>query len=483
MWALVLLACAPAPMPAGDLGPRVLAEPRPVVCPESPEGPLDVTVRAEDAAGLPLAGARVGRQDVPGGAWVEVGRTGADGALTVPVVRAPRFMLLALPTDPGDACPAAPTADGPAPLVLRVTTPVCPLNVDVVDISGAPVAAATVGFGYPAGDPPFRTAQGAATTDAAGRADAVPLPCALQLVSASAPDGRVAAVDVSAPSAGDTVRVVLPAPTAWLEGTVATTTGTPVPDAEVWVTGRAILTPPTTARASFARHGTRVRTDATGAYHVGLTPAPAVGLLEEPFHVEVLAEGFGDTSLSVGVAVGAGARRDIVVDAYPRVHARCAGRPGDSCADLYPLACTVEGRASTEEEEVVFDDVIHRAVLCPPGIGRTVRLGPVEAIVGPDQNVAWLDFRGFGGGVRGRIATGGADAVCFPSLVPTAQSRLLARDRVVGVVMEAAADGTFSAEHLPPGTYVFAPGCRGGEEAGREVEIDEAVVDLGVVSG
>jgi len=228
-------------------------------------------------------------------------------------------------------------------------------------------------------------------------------------------------------------------------GQVTDTEGAPVRDAALW--GHVWAT-----------------TDVDGLYSALIEPARVVFFSVESEHhrseKEVLYVPEGTVELE----------HNVTLEAAHVVQVRCAGLENDSCAELPLILCTQPNLPVGHWCWEMAGEVTCR---CPEG-EAAVRGGGVSVLVGPDDDVAWLDLR-TDGSLSGRVLADGRPTAC--SIDATRFS--VAAD--LGLRMAGCDDeGRFELKNLPSGSWRLMIQAPDGQRVLGPVEVD-GPVDLGDV--
>jgi len=527
---LTLLACGDL-KPTGEApaqDPALLARPAPAADCGGPAGPVTVGGVVRDREGAPVVGARVGR--VIGRRVVEpMTRTDARGAYSLTLDGPTWFTVADYPTQPGEACARRPPPASPdesSGYDQDFTTPaLCPdVTVRVVGPGGAPVADAHVlalaRGAYPGGRRWQSLEISAGPTGDDGRAP-MTWPCgelalsprAAGLVSAAAPASPACerfewpappldAVCVNA-RPGEPLEVTLEtAPGAPFTGRLLDPDGAPVVGARIearlmrdddsYASGIAARAT-SDAEGRFAasipvdlrdRAGQPVfRVYAEGYFelyeHLGAGSEVMVGLQR---FMETAGEPLPTTFQPPSKAEGGGLRWDLAMRPSREVMVSCEGISGAACGSL-SLRCEVLGASPPVWGDCPSpdEDAADRVCACPAGGPLVARGGGVSVRVEPDQERAWLDFRGLPA-VRGQIEG------VRPCYLVLEHRRPLLRailgEPLSARYLDCPDDGLFAFEGVPPGDYrLRARAARrtGGAEAETNVKVRDGDVHVGAL--
>lgn len=242
----------------------------------------------------------------------------------------------------------------------------------------------------------------------------------------------------------------------WLSGVVVDTEDAPIPE----------------ARVSAGDGDTTTEDD--GSYRLRVDPAQLT-------RVQASAEGYRPSAEPLRVPLDAtGAELDVVLELAREVTVYCAGLPGDSCKGVLPIFCTHPwlpvGPVCDNEDPVVCE--------CPSGQGA-IRGGGQNVGVGPQDEVAWLDFR-LDGGIEGRVTQGGEPAPCtaMASFVPQDMADLT-RGLAITRMAECDETGHFQILGLHEGAWMVD--LRAGQDfsgSSRQlpfIQVVDQVVDVGEI--
>lgn len=166
-----------------------------------------------------------------------------------------------------------------------------------------------------------------------------------------------------------------------------------------------------------------------------------------------------------------------VLDRVRQVEVRCAGLPDDSCSTVAPILCT---RPALPIGDVCSGNPTKCA--CPVG-DVAVRGGNQSVRVAAEDQVAWLDFRDFDGGISGVVLRDGLPAFCRWTVlrVPSGVDDVLhggVAARQGGCDRDT---GAFDVVALEPGRYVVEITTGQERYPQDDVWVDGDVVDLGVI--
>jgi hypothetical protein len=222
-------------------------------------------------------------------------------------------------------------------------------------------------------------------------------------------------------------------------------------------------------------------TGADGGYTLHL---PADGL--QQYSVQVGVGGHDEPPTRLTVHAGQHLTKDFSVRSTREVALRCAGFAEESCWDIPGARCSSRDGAGEDDDtkdttvELDGNVVLHRSIECPAGADVVVHLGGEEVVVPASEDVARLDFTAIGGGVRGRLASDAQNC------------RVSAHRPFLGFYLGAYPDDTryvrttggepFVMDHLPPGPWVIKAACFPESSAAVTVEVEDGVVDLGVLA-
>ena len=204
--------------------------------------------------------------------------------------------------------------------------------------------------------------------------------------------------------------------------------------------------------------------DTQGRYSVLLDPARVV-----PVHLEC--EAHESENELVFVPEGAlEVEHDIVVEPAHVVEVFCAGLPNDSCGDL-PLVMCTSPRAPVGS----YCWEMGGSVSCRCPLGEAaVRGGGTSVLIGPEDEVAWLDLRA-PGAVTGRVLVDGEPGPC--SVQGTEGIGIGAGG--LSVRLESCDEqGEFRLDNLEEGIWRFRVQAEGAERTLGPLDI-EGEVDLG----
>ncbi len=444
-----------------------------------------VSFTVVDRHGEPVANAPVGYRTYEDEEWTLAGRTDDIGTAVLDVPVGAQVTVIALRSKPGERCPydaLEPIQEEVGAAITDVTVAahfqlgdVCPATVTVTD-RGRPVAGAVVFRQAEPVGPYGGMEELAGTTGPDGVWRGV-APCGRGWWAADPPDGPRA---VGGPAEGE---VSLELPTEWVEvrGVVRSAAGVPIEGAEVRIDPwRGFDSDRPRTLADSAEQGTL--TDAQGRYVLRI---PAVeGDSIRRYH---LGAWYGDhRAMNLSLArPGSPIAWDPTLDtAGRRVEVRCAGLPDDSCEDAPSIECNAAGRPERfvdRNGNERIGGVRQYHVTCPEG-EAVVYAGPVAVRIGPDEDVAWLDYRGVDGAITGRVLGAPAGDRCYvyaraPFLA--AFTGHLDADGFTRV----ADDGTFRLDRVTPGPYVLTARCGGDDVGERTVQVADAPVDVTIEAG
>lgn len=469
---------------------------RPVVEPPPDPGctgatkPYEVEARVRWASGEPAVDVAVGFAPDGQGPLTERGRTGPDGSVVLALDSAGLVGVVGALSSRPATCVRAPVVAGPAREGFTIAA-ACPIDVRVVGPEEKPVAGAHVRWTVRQGTTTFR---GAATgeTDLDGRLSLPELPCGEVSLAVERAGLAQTRDDLGVPAelrspclAGDvdTVRTCL---------RTTTPTATP-PEIGVSLGAAIALRGRVTEAGGKPVEGVTVslllvgetQTDAEGRWELWVPPhalrEKRFVALRSPRYLDQTVEVFGEAGVDARVAAAGEApgltwRSEVELVPTRRVSARCAGFPDDRCTSMV-VACGPEGGPMVHECDEANPDTCE----CPAGgeAPLVMAAGGKAVYVDPAGTTAWIDFREQNGGLRGRLGEGGG--VLRLDRVGDPAGGLSVSRRVI-----TAPDGTFTAEHLAPGRWeihVLRRANRALPEAPpvREVEVADAVVDLGVI--
>lgn len=449
----LLFACAapdpvPDPVPDAPAGERIPSR-------SGAGGPT--VVRVTNRAGEVLPGAPVGweieQEEVLGG------YTGADGQIELVVP--PDAVLTVL----GTRAWHSHDCGVPDCFVLRDEVPQV---VTVLDEDGFPVVGAEVVVGYPLLGRSWHGEVPQVSTDELGRARVY------------APLGAVFGARTGGDVVGmGTAAVILDSDRVAVYGRVTDAAGAPVAGAAVRFGSWGHYASSRTPAGALALAGGDVQSEEDGFY-VLAAPRPARGRL----YVHARKPGWIESSDSVRIGrTHHGRHLDVTLTRAHAVALRCAGLPDDSCASIEPhtadLRCS--GPDATGEEVYVtkVDGVGHLAAECPVD-ATSLSVDGLRARFSPSRETAWLDFRGWSGGVRGRVKD--TSRQCTIVATPARDGLLTARRsrgplRRLWLPRSSGLD--FEISHLGPGRWtVSGAGCGRGLTS-IDVDIAETIVDIG----
>ena len=355
--------------------------------------------------------------------------TDAEGRFAFEELRTPAWLRTAWDT------PSAPTVVGvrkPVDDIEFVLTPSCPLEVRVTGADEATIeAVVTMG---PQGAASAETHQGVAHLD---------LPCGIVRVEAFAPGFPSAIGDAWT---FDESELTLEFEHGLrIYGTVTDQDGLPVEDATMWGKVWAI-------------------SDAEGYYSALIEPTRVVFFsVESEFHrseKEVLYVPDGTVEL----------RHDVELESAHLVEVYCAGLEDDSCAELAYVTCT---HPNSPIGAWCWEYAGGIECRCPEG-EAAVRGGGVSVLVGPDEDVAWLDLR-TAGSVRGRVVRDGTPVDC------TLEATRFALSADLGLRMSGCDDdGVFELDNLAAGSWRLEVKSGQARRVVGPIDVD-GPVDLGDV--
>jgi hypothetical protein len=216
----------------------------------------------------------------------------------------------------------------------------------------------------------------------------------------------------------------------------------------------------------------RTSSNKDGTYSMRVDPA-------EMTEVRASAEGFRPSTEALRLPADAlDAELDLILEPAREVTVYCAGLPNDSCEGVMPVFCTHPwlplGPVCEPEDPLVCE--------CPQGQGA-VRGGGQTVGIGPNDEVAWLDFR-MGGGIEGRVTRSGEPSPCMAmaTYIPQTMGDMTKGLAIVRVT-ECDADGNFSIPGLHEGAWMVD--LRAGQDmtgASRQLpftQVHDTMVDVG----
>ena len=189
------------------------------------------------------------------------------------------------------------------------------------------------------------------------------------------------------------------------------------------------------------------------------------------------AEGFQDEKLMTRLPPDAESfEQDFFLAPDRRVQVYCAGMPEDSCEEVGLVMCTHPllpfGEPCSREEPVE----------CKCGQGeQAIRGGGESTLVGPEEDIAWLDFREHSGSVIGRVLSEGealAKATVTCTWIPKDQQDLL-EGMVALRLQDTNEDGRFAFHGLKKGTWVLELRSGSLVRSLPPVVVEGGVEDLG----
>jgi len=324
----------------------------------------------------------------------------------------------------------------------------CPLTLRTVDGLGAPITADVSLMVFTDG---FPFASGIYTLSESGSVELPHAACGRATVMASVPGYGTGEDrwDHDQPS----VRTVVIEAGTRVHGTYTRRDGTPVVG-EVRTRSR-------TLKASV---------EADGTWELHLAPDRDWMLIANPEDPDLRSE-----RRSVRIE-GEELRVDFVAEPYRVVDVHCAGLPEDRCEGVVPILCTDPLSPVGE----VCDDHSRVSCLCPEG-RVAIRGGGQSVEVGPEESVAWLDFR-HGGGVKGTVTRGGEPFRCWygAGRLPDGLDELLGGGTHARTG-SCDADGNFEVLGLDPGRWVVEIYSSTGRWPQDDVFVEDQVVDVGLI--
>ena len=351
--------------------------------------------------------------------------TDADGAFSFPSLRTPAYLSTEEPSRPPFVGVRKPTED-----LLFTLAQSCPLRVVVRGVPSATVTAEVLD-----GPPGSATLEGSDLT--------FDLPCGVIRIEGFA-EGFPSAVAGAFSLEEDEV-VLRFEHGLRVFGQVTDPDGEPVRDATLW--GHLWAT-----------------TDVDGMYSVLVEPARVVffSVEAEAYRSEKEILYVPDDTFEV--------EHDVVLEPAHVVAVRCAGLANDSCAELPLVLCTHPNAPVGHWCWEMGGEVTCR---CPEG-EVAVRGGGVSVLVGPDEDVAWLDLR-TDGSLSGRVVEDGEPVRCGIEATRFSMSADL------GLRLgECGGDGRFALDNLPAGSWRLDIKSGEAQRVLGPVDVD-GPVDLGDV--
>jgi hypothetical protein len=412
------------------------------------------------AVGVPL-GALLGCDD-----WYTLlGRTGEDGSYAFELPYPARFTVLNIHTEPTEVF----VSPSSGPVDFEVLAP-CSLEVTVSNPDDTPLEGAGVSLAY--AEHPL------ATTDASGHAILPFVPCGsvdLQVVR----NGELLLHYAGPAEEGKVALSILPS--VLVSGTITSTEGNPIPYASVQLFGDGI-----------PHYLLRTRADAQGDYAIHVPPGAGRLLLT----VSPLGRPKVSASFTSSVSAGARVRQDLVVPASRTVTIGCAGLDRDLCTtvNLSDLDCKPASGTWPSPPSVIHEGACSMdersgplpRMICACPLGDAVLSGGGKKIRVPaDAQWTWLDFRGSGGGVRGRLARPDGSPVvgCEVYVLEEVGPKITWLFSGPGPPIRRAStdtEGRFEILGVPDGPWLMVSHCEGMTK--QTVEVSGQVVDLGEVA-
>lgn len=465
------------------------------------DGALTVRGRVFGKGGTPVAGVPIGqmRRD---GSYEHLTLTGDDGSYAVDV-RSPAVVTVShFGSVPGTVCAASDEeAEGPVVQsgVSFAIAETQPLDLVFVDDEGAPVPGVVIDMTSARSsmyDRPWPVA-----SDAEGRLrvrrvgeltfsarsprfinqrEGLPVP-----LKTDCSFGTGVCVE-----GGEPGPLTVPmTPAVRVKGHVRSREGAPVPD----------------ARASFLPlqgQMVTVESDADGAFTTTVDPsmfsngsatASADGFFQEArvsFTLDAPASGsdgtWSETTETIDGEEVVVHTFDFVLDSARMVDVGCAGLHGEGCSQLMPMVCASLNDADVQTH--CFPDAVDwtYACTCPREEPVVIRAGGLAVRVPDDATYTWMDFRRFGGGVRGTVPDGRWRVVAKRAGIQFPHG-LTQRHQVT------TRDGSFELRGLPPGDYKVSVEPAGEMGVGTvmewftgtrgvAVEVGDEVVDMGAIT-
>ncbi len=193
--------------------------------------------------------------------------------------------------------------------------------------------------------------------------------------------------------------------------------------------------------------------------------------------MDASAEGYQDERAMLRLPADAeSAEQDFWLAPDRKVAVYCAGMPEDSCTEIGLVMCT--------HPLLPFGEPCGREdpVECRCGTGeQAIRGGGAETLVGPDEDLAWLDFRDHSGAIVGRVTSEGeptAKVAATCTFIPKSQRDLL--DGMLALrVQETSETGVFAFHGLKPGTWMLELRSGSMVRSLPPVVVTEGTRDLG----